>query len=70
MAAIDWAAFLVQPQTQSAKRKDFTRQQTGRLANRTISFPDPFPRTAMTIGLLGLDQLREILLAAAFRQIH
>ena len=42
-------------------------QQTGRLANRTTSFPDPFPWTAMTIGRLGRDQLREILLAAAFR---
>jgi hypothetical protein len=70
MAAIDWAAILVQPQTPCAKRKDFTRQQTGRLANMTISFLDPFPWTAMTIGRLGRDQLREILLAAAFRQNH
>jgi hypothetical protein len=45
-------------------------QQTGRSANRTISVSDPFPLTAMTIGMLGLDQLREPLLAAAFRQIH
>ena len=33
-------------------------QQTGRAANRTTSVPDLSPLTAMTIGLLGLDRLR------------
>ena len=39
-------------------------------ANMTTSFPDPSPLTAMTIGLLGLDQLHSPLRKGAFRQIH
>jgi hypothetical protein len=45
-------------------------QQTGRAANRTTSVPDPFPLTAMKIGQLGLDQLRNPLLTKVFRQIR
>ena len=45
-------------------------QQTGRAANRTTSVLDPFPLTAMRIGRLGLDRLRNPLLTAAFRPIR
>ena len=50
--------------------KSLDLQQTGRAANRTSSVLDPFPLTAMRIGLLGLDRLRNPLLTAAFRPIR
>ena len=78
--------FPVQPQTQWARYKSLTlqqtgraanrtsskqdEQQTGRAANRTTSVPDPSPLTTMTIGLLGLDWLRNPLLTAAIGQLH